>query len=112
MSNIKYYIFPVLLLFLLAGCANRVTPLGGEKDVKPPVIINVSPPSGKTNLLTGNIIITFDEYVQLKDGPKQIFISPLMSPAPKMLIRKKNIIINLPDSLKSNLVKSANRDGP
>lgn len=60
------------------SCANTTTPpSGGDKDTIPPVITNISPLPGTVNVPVHNtqIVITFNEYVTVKDA-KGIFLSP------------------------------------
>lgn len=96
----------ILLLFtallLLNACANKVTPLGGDKDVKPPVVLEAIPENGRLQFDKSEIVITFDEYIQLKDAAKQIVVSPLMDPAPEITVRKKSVVIALAAPLRSN----------
>src|SRR5437763_10432716 len=89
------------LIILIYSCDNRVTQTGGDKDVKPPVVKEFSPPNYTTHFSAKKIVVTFDEFIQLKDIQKQLIISPLMEPEPKISTHKKNLIVQLPDSLKS-----------
>jgi hypothetical protein len=87
---------------LIQGCANRVAPEGGPKDISPPELLSTIPESGTTNFKSEEIILTFDEYVQLKDLSGQLVISPPMKSTPFISTRKRSIVIELPDSLKEN----------
>ncbi len=102
MKAVRNLIFIFFASLLISGCANKVIPLGGPKDILPPVVLSVEPPQETTNITSGNIVITFDEYVQFKEIAKQLIISPVISPAPQINIRKKSIVIELPDSLAPN----------
>lgn len=89
-----------MAFFFLAGCANRVSPTGGVKDVMPPKLINAVPATGTVGFSTGTIHLIFDEYVQLKDASQQIIISPPVAGNPQYSVRKKSVIIefdSLPD---------------
>jgi Bacterial Ig-like domain len=83
-------------------------PTGGEKDVKPPVLLSAVPENYQVNFSAGKIVLTFNEYVQLKDVQKQVMISPPMNPAPQIELRKKSVIITIMDSLKSNTTYTMN----
>jgi len=63
------------LFVFLCGCANIVPPSGGEKDTVPPKLIFSSPENKKTNFLSNEIILRFDEYVQIKNL-NEINLSP------------------------------------
>ena len=98
----------ITLIAFLYSCANRVSPTGGNKDVKPPQIKETTPTNFSTNFKEKKITIAFDEFIQLKDINKQLVISPLMEPEPKISVKKKSLIIRLPDSLKANTTYNLN----
>jgi len=75
-------------------------PTGGQKDILPPEILNVVPQEATVNFSATKIVITFNEYIQLKDIAKQLVISPLIFPSPTISVINKKIIIELPDSLR------------
>ena len=102
----KLFVF-CSFLFLMA-CASKVRPTGGDKDVTAPVVKNYSPALYSTNFKSRQIIINFDEYVQLKEPFKQIIISPLISPNATFAIKKKSLYIELPDSLFKNTTYTIN----
>lgn len=84
----------------LAGCANKVAPTGGIKDVTPPKMLSAIPPSGSVGFSSDQIQLYFDEYVQLKEASQQITISPPVPGIPRYSVRKKSVIIefdSLPD---------------
>src|SRR5258706_58631 len=64
------------ILCSIFSCANQVAPTGGDKDVEPPKILKAIPENYSTNIKTHDIVITFDEYVQLKDISTQLIVSP------------------------------------
>ena len=94
--------FRLLILFFVAalagGCANKVAPTGGEKDVVPPKLVKASPDDNTVNFSSKTVTLTFDEYVQLKDAAKQVVVSPPVNPAPRITAVKKSIIVEF-DSL-------------
>ena len=108
MKQVSILFYSLIVTLLLSGCANKVMPTGGVKDILPPEILSVTPPRESINFSEKVIVITFNEYVQLKELTKQLVISPLMVPAPQILIRKKSIVIELPDSLAPNTTYSIN----
>ena len=55
------------LFVFLFGCANIVPPSGGEKDTAPPKLIFSSPENKTTNFLSNEIVLRFDEYIQIKN---------------------------------------------
>jgi Big-like domain-containing protein len=72
----QYFFFILILIFF--GCANiGAPPRGGEKDEVPPVLdIDESTENFQTNFKKKDIVLVFDEYIQLKDVFNQVIISP------------------------------------
>ncbi len=87
---------------ILASCANRGNPTGGEIDQDPPVILKMSPENYAVNFTASEIVILFDEYVKLKNLQQQLIISPPMNTQPEILpmgTASKKLTIKLIDSL-------------
>lgn len=95
-----HFLIPFLLL--IASCAVIITPGGGPKDASPPFVVEYQPDSAATNFNAKRIIIRFNEYVQLSDLNNQLIVSPQLSEQPDVTIRKKEIVIDMPDSLLPN----------
>ena len=103
-------LFPIIPIAFVIGstlfshsCANTQTPpTGGPKDTIPPVVVEIYPEIGQTNVPTHGtqLKIKFDEYVQIKD-PKSIFLSPPLEKAPKYKIKGKTVIIYFESDLDS-----------
>lgn len=92
----------ILVLLFFAGaflscCASIGTPTGGPKDTLPPVVVAVVPEDGATNFKSKSIYIEFDEYVQLKDQQKEIYVSPAMGKKPVFTMRGRGIYIQIKD---------------
>ena len=88
----------ILLLFggaFFSRCANIMSPDGGPKDTIPPVIVKLDPDNFTTNFNAKKIYIEFDEFVQLKDQNKEMFVSPAMKKLPLLTIRGKGIVIDI-----------------
>ncbi|MHC8948729.1 Ig-like domain-containing domain [Sphingobacterium hungaricum] len=83
-------------------------PTGGPKDSLPPKILNESPANLTTNFKEKEITITFDEYVKISNQFKEFSISPDVDIQPEYRIKKKNLIIKLPDSLDNNSTYTIN----
>ena len=95
----------VLLLFggaFFSRCANIMTPDGGPKDTLPPVIVKLEPGNFATNFKAKKIYIEFNEFVQIKDQNKEMFVSPAMNKLPLLTTRGKGIVITIRDTLKEN----------
>lgn len=94
------------IAFLVWSCAAVVAPSGGPKDTRPPALVSVTPESNSVNFNSKNIIITFDEYVSLKNLEKELIISPPLNKDPLILEKGKSIAVKLKDSLRSNTTYS------
>lgn len=98
--------FTLLLVGILYGCANRVAPDGGPYDVTPPKYVKSSPDNKALNVGKKKIIITFDEYIQIKDIANKVIISPPQLQQPKILAIGKSVIVELADDLIPNTTYS------
>ena len=91
----------VLLLFggaFFSRCANIMTPDGGPKDTLPPVIVKLEPGNFATNFKAKKIYIEFNEFVQIKDQNKEMFVSPAMKKLPLLTTRGRGIVITIRDT--------------
>jgi hypothetical protein len=98
----------IFIMIILAGCANQVTPTGGAKDKTPPVVVDYEPDSASTFFDTKEIVLTFDEYVQLNDVFNQVVISPPLNNVPEFKLKKKTVTITLNDTLKPSTTYTIN----
>jgi len=107
-NNFKY--IPFLLVFLMMSCAKRGSITGGLKDTLAPVLKYSSPKNFSTDFKANEIILTFDEYVKLKNTNKQLIISPPMKNQPIILptTASKEITIKILDTLQPNTTYSMN----
>lgn len=99
-------IFIACFFIVLSGCASRMNPEGGKKDITPPVLKESLPDNQSINVKEKKIELIFDEYVQLVDLNNQLVVSPLMDPMPKISAFKNRVSIELPDTLLTNTTYS------
>ena len=104
----KKLLMLILSTLFISSCANKVTPTGGEKDIKPPVVKESEPVNPAIDFHGREIKLKFEEYVQLTDLNGQLLISPLMPSTPEIKALKKEILIKLPDSLRENTTYTIN----
>ena len=114
-KKMKNRIFLILLsmLFLCTiKCAKRASPTGGPKDSIPPRLINASPKLNTTFFDKEKFVLTFDEYVSLKDVNKQLIISPPLNSSQYKVYpttgASKKITLELNDSLMENTTYTFN----
>lgn len=107
-NNLKYISF--LLVLLMMSCAKRGSITGGLKDTLAPVLKYSTPKNFSTDFKANEIILTFDEYVKLKNTNKQLIISPPMKHEPIILptTASREITIKILDTLQPNTTYSMN----
>lgn len=87
------------------SCANTSGgPIGGPKDTIPPIVVKTIPDSLPTQfpINKGKIIITFNEYVQLKNPNTEIVVSPPSKKKPQTRLKGKGVIVSFKDTLRED----------
>lgn len=92
----------------ITSCASIQQPTGGPKDSIPPKVISETPENLSRNFTTREIVIEFDEYIKLNNEFQEFSISPDLDVPPEYKIKKKSLIITLPDTLAENTTYSIN----
>lgn len=98
----------VSYLLLISGCANIVTPTGGDKDTTPPKILELVPDNQSLNFTSKSFVISFDEYVQLNDISSQLIVSPPLKSQPEFVIKGKNLVVKFNEELLANTTYTMN----
>lgn len=93
---------------ILDGCARQGSPSGGPKDETPPEIISETPPNRSVYFNSTKAVLTFSEFVSLKDPSKEIFVSPPMRVKPVYKAQGKKIVIEFQEALKENSTYTIN----
>ncbi|WP_034060229.1 Ig-like domain-containing protein [Lacinutrix jangbogonensis] len=104
-------LFFISIALIIASCANRGSPSGGEKDILPPVIVKSEPENYTTNFKGKEIRIYFDEYIKTKNLSQQLVISPPMKTQPEITplgSASKYITIKIFDTLQANTTYAFN----
>ena len=103
-SRIKYTtIFAaVVLSAFFFSCANVGYPSGGEVDKTAPKATAFEPTNETKNFTSNNIVIHFDEYIQLKDADNQVLISPPFEHKAEIVAKGKYVSIKIKDTLLPN----------
>ena len=110
-SLMRYSLY-IMVMILIAGCARRSSPSGGEEDSIPPVLIASNPKINTVNFNADEIRLTFNEWVKLEDLQKQLIISPPLGNEkyeikPLSGVTKK-IFVNFLDTLQENTTYTIN----
>ena len=100
--KLKQYILfgGILATLLLASCANRGQgPQGGPRDSIPPVVLKETPLNGTLNFIGKEIVVQFDEYIQLDDVQKNVLISPPQQTPPEVKAIGKKLSVVFQEDL-------------
>jgi hypothetical protein len=98
----------IVTLFCFWGCAQQVAPTGGQKDVAPPKILSEFPANLSTSFSAKEVVVSFDEFIQLKNTAEQVVISPPILKAPSYLLKKKSLVIKFDQELAENTTYTIN----
>ncbi len=100
------FIYLGLIAFLVASCAQILTPTGGTKDVLPPKLIKISPENKSVNVSKTVFGFTFDEFFTIQNPNDKVLVSPPLSSTPEFRIKGKTLIVSITDTLKPNTTYS------
>ena len=97
----QYIVFGgILTTLLLASCANRGQgPQGGPRDSIPPMVLKETPLNGSLNFVGNEIVVQFDEYIQLNDVQKNVLISPPQQTPPEVKAIGKRLSVVFQEDL-------------
>lgn len=98
----------IWLIIIITGssCANIIPPGGGPKDTIAPRLVSSLPKDSSNYVSTKQIVLTFDEYVEMKDAQANLIISPYPKNFPIVDYKLKNVTVKLRDSLEYNTTYS------
>lgn len=100
--NKQYGLLLVVVISLLMGCAQMVAPTGGTKDTTPPEVLSSKPNSRSHSFNASEIVIRFDEYIQVSNIEDQLIISPPFNEKPEVVVDGKQLKIRSIPSLQPN----------
>jgi hypothetical protein len=90
-------------ILLLSHCAQIVPLGGGKRDTVPPKLTEAEPANKTLNFNSGEIVLHFDEFIQLKDLSSQLIVSPSLKTAPEITADGKKLNIGFKkEELKPN----------
>lgn len=92
----------IVIISLLASCAQQGNPSGGPPDKTPPVIVDTIPLQKTLNFEGKEVVLKFDEYVKVPTYGQDLFISPLLPEPPKVSMSGKKIKVAFQEKLLEN----------
>lgn len=96
----------VVLSIFIFGCANQMSPPGGEIDKILPYIVESYPANGATNFSEKEVEFSFSEYVNKSKINDAFFISPLIEGYPDFSWTNTTVYVEFPEDLKKNTTYS------
>lgn len=90
---------------MMISCAQVGTPSGGGMDKEAPIVLEISPKPGATNVIVdqgGVISVTFDEYVNVKSLNSQLLVSPILPQGLQWSMKGKTVTFVWNDELQSD----------
>lgn len=98
-----------IVVTLLTSCAQVVAPTGGKKDEIPPGLIKAYPKDKTTHFNAPQIVLHFDEYIQINYTGEQVVISPSLDVKPEYILQGKKLVLDLKKQpLKANTTYTIN----
>lgn len=91
-----------LLPLCIVACASRVSPTGGPRDEVPPEVVSSNPENNSIFFNSKKITITFNEFIDLKNGGTNILITPIPEQKPKYVVKRKSLIVEFKDTLEKD----------
>ena len=92
----------IFLIFLLTSCANMVAPIGGDKDVYAPKLLNAGIIESPKKAYGKTIKFEFDEYIQLNKWEENFYISPPIKKRIQKKIKGQELFVIIDDTLNKN----------
>jgi len=111
MKRLLFFLLVLLVLMrvpFITGCANIVPPTGGPKDSLPPVLLIANPALNSVHITPKKIVLTFDEYLSLKEIRDNLIVTPVPKITPIITTHLKTLIIEIKDTLQPNTTYSLN----
>ena len=103
MRKATLYVLGLLsALFFIVSCASIGHPSGGPRDEDPPRFLTSTPLQGAVDVTPNKVVLTFDEYVTLKDAFSKVVVSPPGAQVPRVSYLGKKVTVEFRDTLKPN----------
>jgi len=87
------------IVAFLCGCAKQTTPTGGPKDAEPPKLLRSTPSNRQTNFNRNEVVLVFNEYVQINNAREQIIIVPAVGKKFEAVARKNKVSLKFNSKL-------------
>ena len=105
-KKIKHIAIFVFAVLLVAACASIGSPDGGPYDETPPVFLGSTPEPFALGVKDKRVTLEFDEFIKIEKAAEKVVISPPQITPPVIRTNGKKIVVQLDDSLKTNITYS------
>ncbi len=102
------HILIISILVFITACAVVTSPTGGPKDETPPKLLLSSPIDQSTNFKGNQIVLEFDEFIQLINPQDEIIVTPSLKEKPEYSFRKNQVIVKFNEKLNEATTYSIN----
>lgn len=103
MRNVTLYVAAFCAaLFFVVSCASIGNPSGGPRDEDPPRFLTSTPLQGAVEVTPNKIVLSFDEYITLKDAFSKVVVSPPGAQVPRVSSLGRRVTVEFRDSLLPN----------
>ena len=89
----------VITTFFVLSCAKISAPMGGPKDLDPPVIVKSLPENGTVMFTGKSFTVTFDEYIVLDRISEKFMVSPPLATKPEVKLKGKSLVVTWEEEL-------------
>jgi hypothetical protein len=97
--SISVRLSALALILFLSQCARELAPTGGLKDEIPPKLDSLkSTPNYQTMYQKSDIVLQFDEWLQIKDAAGQVFVSPPLMKKPLVSLKGKKVVLSFDEN--------------
>ncbi|MEM9895563.1 MAG: Ig-like domain-containing protein [Bacteroidota bacterium] len=109
---IKIVFISSIIIVLVKGCANPVSPTGGPKDTIPPTLLSSTPFVGQTSFKDQTITLEFSEFIDASKLQQNLVITPRTDIRYKHVVKRTQLIITFDEELNDSTTYNLNfREG-
>jgi uncharacterized protein (DUF2141 family) len=94
-KHISQFLLMIVPALLFVRCAQQGVLSGGKRDLDPPKLLQSLPALQTINFSNEDIVLKFDEFIQLKDLNNQLVVSPKLKTLPEINVEGKILKIHL-----------------
>ncbi|MBK6267152.1 Ig-like domain-containing protein [Marivirga sp. S37H4] len=98
----------LLIILIIYACATVQSPVGGEKDTKPPELYESNPGDQSTNFKGNKITLYFNEWMEVDNLNKELIITPRTNVEYEHTLKKQEFTLTFKKPLKDSTTYTFN----